>query len=271
MPIARVDTVGICYEEAGRGRSLVLVHGFALSADVWEFQTPALSQRWRVITYDARGHGNSDPPEQPGAYSQSILVEDLHQLLGHLEISRACILGHSMGANVALQFGLTYPELVDGLIICDAGSGSDNPDGWRQASLDLASVVEARGIEAFADAVLLWPAVARYVAQGPEAVQRLRTLLVNQRPRGIAGTLRGVLATRPPIYALAPQPRSFAAPVLIVVGEHDQACLKPSHFMAETLSQAELVVVPGAGHVTPLEDPAAFNAAVERFLERLWG
>jgi pimeloyl-ACP methyl ester carboxylesterase len=271
MPLARVDNVGIRYEEAGRGRPLVLVHGFGVSAKAWEAQIPALSRRWRAITYDARGHGRSDAPEQPGAYSQPILVEDLRRLLGHLEISRACILGHSMGANVALALGLTHPELVDGLIICAAGSGSDNPDGWRQASLDLASLVEDRGIEAFADAVLAWPAVARYVAQGPEAAQRFRALLASQRPEGMAGTLRGVLATRPPIYALGPQLRSFTAPVLVVVGEHDQACLRPSHFMAETFPRAELVVLPGAGHVTPLEDPAAFNAAVERFLERLWG
>jgi pimeloyl-ACP methyl ester carboxylesterase len=197
-------------------------------------------------------------------------VEDLRQLLGHLGIERACVGGLSMGGNIALRFGLMHRELVDGLIICDAGSGSDDPEGWRQRSYGLASLLEDRGIDAFADAALASPPLAQFVKQGPEQVQRLRRILTGHRPEGLIRTLRGEQATRPALYAYEGQLRAFDKPALIVVGDHDQASLKPSAFLADTLPDAELFVMAGAGHVTSLENPEEFNARVEGFLSRVW-
>ncbi len=99
MPIAKVNGVGIYYEEAGRGRPLVWCHGFACGAAMWEPQVAAFASRYRVITYDVRGHGASEVPAAPEAYSQPASVEDLHQLLRHLGIARACVGGLSMGGE----------------------------------------------------------------------------------------------------------------------------------------------------------------------------
>src|SRR5438067_9666506 len=119
MPTVPINGIRISYQEHGRGRPLVLVHGFAGGAKFWEPQVERFSARYRVITYDARGHGASEVPSTDEAYDEAIFVEDLRRLLGHVAIERACVGGLSMGGNVALRFGLTHRDLVDGLIICD--------------------------------------------------------------------------------------------------------------------------------------------------------
>lgn len=196
MPIAKVNGVGTYYEEAGRGRPLVWSHGFACGAAMWEPQVVAFAGRYRVITYDVRGHGASEVPAAPEAYSQPTSVEDLHQLLRHLGIARACVGGLSMGGNIALNFGLAHPEMVDGLIICDTGAGSDDPAGWRSKTTAWAEVLETHGIEAFADVAIADPIYAAYAGQEPEAARRMRSLLTTHRAQGLAHTLREVLPTR---------------------------------------------------------------------------
>ncbi|MBI3455555.1 MAG: alpha/beta fold hydrolase [Candidatus Rokubacteria bacterium] len=270
MPIAKVNGVGIYYEEAGRGRPLCWAHGFACGAAMWEPQVPVFADRYRVITFDARGHGASEVPAAPEAYSQPTAVEDLHQLLRHLGIRQACVGGLSMGGNVALNFGLAHPEMVAGLIIADTGAGSDDPAGWRETVTEWAAILEARGIEAFADVMMAHPFLAPYAAQGPGAARRMRSLVTTHRAQGLAHTLRGVLATRPPIYALESRLKALEVPVLVIVGGLDEPCVKVSRYMAETLPRAELVVIRGVGHMATLEDPTTFNGVVDRFLASLW-
>jgi len=270
MPRVQANGIGIYYEEAGQGRPLVWSHGFACGAKMWEPQVARFSDRYRVITYDVRGHGASDAPESSEAYSQPHSVEDLAGLLDHLGVARACVGGLSMGGNIALNFGLAYPDRVDGLIIADTGAGSDDPDGWRAKTAAWADLLEARGLEAAADVMLADPLFARYAAQGPEAARQTRTLLMSHRSHGLAQTHRGVLPRRPSIYALEDRLKALDVPALVIVGEHDEPCVKVSHYLTDTLPRAELVVIKGVGHLTNLEDPATFNAAVERFLAQLW-
>ncbi len=270
MPIARVNGIGIYYEEHGRGRPLVWSHGFACGAKMWEPQVAAFAGRYRVIVYDVRGHGASEVPPAAEAYSQPTSVEDLSQLLRHLGITGACVGGLSMGGNIALNLSLAHPEIVAGLIIADTGAGSDEPEDWRSKCREWAAILEARGIEAFADVMTADPLLAHYVAQGPEAARHMRSLVTTHRANGLAHTLRGVLATRPTIYALEPRLKALQVPALIIVGEHDEPCVKVSRYMAETLPRAELVEIKGVGHMTNLEDPTSFSVVVERFLARLW-
>ena len=270
MPVARLNGINIYYEDTGRGRPIVWSHGFACGAKMWQPQVERLADRYRVVTYDVRGHGASDSPADPEAYTQPNSVEDLHQLLRHLGILGACVGGLSMGGNIALNLGLTHPEQLAGLIIADTGAGSDDPEGWRAKTADWAALLENEGIEAAADVMLVDPLFARYAAQGPEAARHARSLLTTHRARGLASTLRGVLARRPTIYALEDKLRALDVPTLVIVGEHDEPCVKVSRYLANTLPRAELVVIKGVGHMTNLEDTTTFNAAVERFLAGLW-
>ncbi len=148
MPIARVNGVGLYYEVRGSGPPLVLVHGFACGIRSWDPQVRALAARYRVITYDVRGHGISEAPRDPAAYSQPTSVEDLRALLAHLRIRRAAVGGLSMGGNIALNLALTHPAMVTTLIVADTGAGSDGTAEWHAAALEFAEVLERKGMEA---------------------------------------------------------------------------------------------------------------------------
>ncbi len=266
MPLAPVNGTSLYYEVEGSGSPLVLVHGFACGLRIWDPQVRAFAARRRVVTYDVRGHGLSDAPPDAAAYSQPISVEDLHGLLAHLRIKRAAIGGLSMGGNIALNFALAYPRMVSALIIADTGAGSDGTAEWTAGAHAYATILAQRGMEAFADAAFENPLFARYVAQGPDAARFIRSCLMTHRAHGIAHTAREVLAKRPTIYSLEPELRRLRVPTLLIVGEHDEPCVKVHRFMAETIPGATPVVLRGVGHLTNLEAPAAFNAAVQKFL-----
>jgi len=268
MPIVPVNGIRLYYEAAGSGPPLVLVHGFACGVRSWDPQVRAFSRSRRVITYDVRGPGISEAPENAAAYSQDISVQDLHALLGHLKIRRAAIGGLSMGGNIALNFALAHPEMVSRLIVADTGAGSEQSDDWTAASLGYAETLDTRGMEAFADMACASPLFARYAAGGPTAERFIRSCLMTHRACGLAHTAREVLIKRPTIYTLEPRLRQLRVSTLLIVGEHDEPCLKTHRFMADCIRGATHLVFRGVGHLTNLEAPATFNAAVKRFLSR---
>jgi pimeloyl-ACP methyl ester carboxylesterase len=268
MPIASVNGIRLYYEAAGSGPPLVLVHGFACGVRSWDPQVRTFSRSRRVITYDVRGHGISEAPEDAAAYSQDIAVRDLHALLAHLKIRRAVIGGLSMGGNIALNFALAHPDIVSKLIVADTGAGSDQSGDWTAGSRAYAEALDTRGMEAFADMACASPLFARYVSGGPTAERFMRSCLMTHRARGLAHTAREVLIKRPTIYALEPRLRELRVPTLLIVGKHDESCLKTHRFMADCIRGATHLVFRGVGHLTNLEAPAVFNAAVKRFLSR---
>jgi pimeloyl-ACP methyl ester carboxylesterase len=134
-------------------------------------------------------------------------------------------------------------------------------------SLRGADVLENGGIEAYADWALAHPAFTRFASRGPEEERFIRSCLMTNRAHGIALSTRGVQAKRPPLYALEPQLRRLGMPVLLIVGEHDEACLPVHAFMGRTIPTASHHVLPGAGHLTNLETPEAFNRLVTEFLD----
>ena len=129
-----------------------------------------------------------------------------------------------------------------------------------------AETLDRRGIEAFADLACANPLFGHYLAQGPAAERFIRSCLLVHRAHGIAHTAREVLAKRPTIYALESRLRQLEVPALLVVGEDDGPCVKVHRFMADCLRRSTHIVLRGRGHLTNLEAPAAFNAAIRRFL-----
>jgi pimeloyl-ACP methyl ester carboxylesterase len=270
MPIALVNGVRIYYEESGRGRPLVLSHGFACGLRMWDPQVKGLKDRYRVVTYDARGHGASEAPEDVDAYTQDGVVEDLRQLMVHFGLRGACLGGLSMGGRIALELALAHPELLAGLIVADAGSGSDSPEQFRAGTERRASILEQEGIEAGADAMMIEPTFATYAQQGPEAARNIRGMLTTHRAHGLSNSQRGIMAGRSSIYALEERLKALRVPTLVIVGERDEPCLEPSRFMAKAIPQAKLVVIRGVGHMSNLEDSTTFTSVVEEFLTHLW-
>jgi pimeloyl-ACP methyl ester carboxylesterase len=267
MPIARINGINLYFEDAGSGAPLIWVHGFSCGIRSWDPQVRALSASRRVITYDVRGFGITEAPDEPSAYSQPIAVADLAGLLDHLRIERTALGGLSMGGNIALNFSLENRERVSALVIADTGAGSDNTADWVAGAHRYADAAERGGVEAFADLACANPLFASYIHQGPDRERFIRSCLMTHRARGIMHTAREVLAKRPTIYSLEQKLRELRIPTLLIVGEHDAPCVKVHEFMARTIPGARSVVLPGVGHLSNLEAPDVFNSHVVRFLD----
>ena len=146
MPTFSANGVEIYYEVTGQGYPLIWSHEFGGSYDSWEAQVKFFSRRYQVITYAARGWPPSDVPEDPTAYTQDIVVNDLYLLMRHLNISEAHIGGLSMGGSVALNFGIAHPEMAKSLIVASAGSGSTNRDTFLSPGQSMADRLLSEGL-----------------------------------------------------------------------------------------------------------------------------
>jgi len=195
------------------------------------------------------------------------MVDDLCGLMDHLRLATAAVGGLSMGGNIALNFALAHPERVSALILADTGAGSDDPARMLTRSLQGADLPENGGIEAYADWAITHPAFTRFASRGPEEERFIRSCLMTNRAHGIPISTRGVQAKRPSIYALEPELRKLQMPVLLIVGEHDDACVPVHAFMSRTIPNAAHHVFPSVGHLTNLEAPEAFNRLVAEFLD----
>jgi pimeloyl-ACP methyl ester carboxylesterase len=265
MPRAKVNGVELEYAEFGEGFPLVWCHEFAGSMESWLPQVHYLARRYRVITYNARGYPPSEVPVDPAAYSQDIAVEDLHGLLRHLGIERAYVGGLSMGGATALHFGIRHPEMARALIIAAAGSGSTNPEQFRQGCMNLADRLEREGTAAFGD-YARGPSRLQLQRKDPAGYQEFCDLLFAHSPAGSAHTMRGVQAGRPPIFAWEKEMQALGVPALVLVGDEDAACIEPALFMKRHIPACGLAVLPQSGHGINLEEPALFNALVSEFL-----
>jgi pimeloyl-ACP methyl ester carboxylesterase len=265
MPSARVNGIEIYYEETGSGTPLVFSHEFAGSHESWEAQVRFFGRRYRVVTYNHRGYPPSTVPDDPAAYSEEHLVADLLGLLDYLGIERAHIAGLSMGGAVALKFGIAHPERCLGVAVAGAGSGADNHEEWVRTGEAI-----ARGFEQD------WERVVAEYGRGPTRVQLLKkdprgwrefaALFQQHSPRGSANTFRGVQLKRRTIYEVEDDLRRMQPPVLIMVGDEDDPCLRPALFMKQRIPNAGLVVFPKSGHGINIEEPELFNRHLLDFL-----
>jgi pimeloyl-ACP methyl ester carboxylesterase len=267
MPLAPLENVRLYYEVHGHGPPLILAHGHACGVRSWDPQLRGLADRYRVVVYDARGHGLSEAPEEASAYSQQHMVDDVCELMDHLGLDKAAVGGLSMGGNVVLHFAFAHPERVSALILADTGAGSDDTARMLARSLQGGDVLDRGGLEAYADWALVHPAFARFVSRGAEEERFIHSCLMTNRAHGIALSTRGVQAKRASIYSLEPQLRRLDIPVLLIVGEYDEACVPVHAFMGRSLPNAAHHVLPGAGHLTNLEVPEAFNRLACEFLD----
>jgi len=260
----RVADIELAYRERGGGRTLLLVHGFPLDHRMWQAQLDDLSDACRVIAPDLRGFGESGPAGETLTMEQ--LADDLAGLLDALQISEPVVLcGLSMGGYVAWQFVRRYRERLAGLILCDTRAVGDTAEA-RANRLKMADEVQQRGTKFVAEAMLpklFSPHTAEHV---PEALEYADETILATDARTIAAAQRG-MAARPDVTAELP---SYDVPALVVVGQYDEISpVAEMRTIADALPNAELVVVPDAGHMAPLENPSAVHSAIRGFFARL--
>lgn len=242
------DGVRIRYTVQGSGPPVVLIHGLAVSAELnWGRVRPELAREFRVIALDLRGHGKSEKPHDPAAYGLHF-VRDVVNLLDHMEIERAHVVGYSMGGGIVLKLLTTHPERVRSAVVGGAGWGP--PNAQRQEfRRRLAGVMDAVADTggSVGHPLLAGLGVPDTTAIGPEEWMALDA----NDPAALAAVLRGA----PGLAVSEEELKASAVPTLVVVGALDRA--RPAaQALAAVKPQAELRVLPGDGHLTAVLDPA---------------
>jgi 3-oxoadipate enol-lactonase len=255
MPRVKVNGIDLHYVEAGTGDPLLMIMGFGGDHLAWAFQVPALSTRYRVITFDNRGAGQSTVPDAP--YSTRLMAEDAVGLLDALGVERAHVLGVSMGGMIAQEVALTHPRRVRSLQLhCTYA----RPDAYMLALMDRWRAIREKATpEDWLRTVALWLFSPHTYRERPEFVEMvIQTGLANPNPFTDTGFLRQGDAVRGH-DALERLP-TLRCPTLVSVAEDD--ILVPPRFsraLASRIPGAELHVIPAAGHGYFLERPDTFN------------
>jgi pimeloyl-ACP methyl ester carboxylesterase len=258
-PVVSVDGVKLYCEERGVGPAVVFVHEYAGSCRSFDMQVEAFRAGHRCVAFNARGYPPSDVPASVGSYSQYHALADIGAVLDGLGIEKAHLVGVSMGAASTLQFALKAPGRVLSATLVGIGSGSDDPAVFRQNSEANAKQIEAGGMPAFAEQMSRNPNRIRMMEKNQAEFRRSLEELSKMSPVGHANTMRGVQARRPPLYVHEKRLASLQVRTLVVVGDEDAGCRKPSEFLERVLPDARLVVVPRTGHAVNQEEPAEFN------------
>jgi 3-oxoadipate enol-lactonase len=264
MPTTDVNGATIHYDQAGERNAdvLVLLHGFAVDSGMWAAQVDALSTRWRVVAVDYRGCGRSGPA---GPFSIEQLAEDVHALAGRLGLGRVVLAGLSMGGYVALAYARRYGAALRGLILVDTKAAADTAEAREQRD-KMIRLVERHGTEPVADAMIERLVSPETAAARPAVVRELRRMMEAAPPAGVVQSLAAMRDRADQTAFLS----SIAVPTLIVVGEKDVITpVDVARGMAEKIPGAEVVVVPGVGHMSPMEAPGEVNAAMGAFLSRI--
>ncbi len=263
--IVRPDGVTVAYEDVGSGPLVVLTHGFTVTLRMWDPTVAALvAAGYRVVTWDVRGHGATGGPADDAAYTIDHVVADLAALLdevaGSGDDAEPVVLGGlSFGGYLALAAwgDPAIRRRIRALVLADTGPGFRNAEAreqWNETARKQAAAIERKGLAA----LTANPAAGSDVIHGQLGLDRHADL------GALARAVRGFL-TQHDSRGMDALP-TIDVPTLIVVGEHDTPFLRASDVMAERIAGARKVVIPGAGHVANLDQPAAFDAAVLDFL-----
>jgi len=265
MPKVKVGDISFYYETHGVGHPLVLIRGLGSNADHWYSQIPALSSSFRVVSYDNRGIGRSDKPNEP--FTISMMAEDTAGIMDGLGIPKAHIMGLSMGGMVAQEFALRFPHRVRGLVLACTHCGG-------KKAVPASGEIQALFSEFITTA-------------SPEAAQKAGKCLFAEHTLSKASEIvreyQEISARFPAEAKVLLQQfeaikghdawsrlQDIQAPTLVITGAEDLLIVpENSKILAEKISEAQLCIIPGGGHQFLVEQAQAANEAILAFLEGL--
>lgn len=253
----------LAYDVSGDGPTLCLLHAFPFHRGMWRPQVETLRRSWRVVTFDARGFGES--PRGDGLLTMERIADDAVALLDHLAEDQAVFAGLSMGGYAAFALHRRHRDRVRALVLADTRAEADTDEG-RAGRAALSERVRRDGAEPAVDAMLPLLLGSHTRSSNPELVETVRAMMLAAPAGGITDALAGLGVRADSTLTL----REIRCPALVVVGEEDELTPMAS---AETIRQgiagSRLAIIPKAGHLSNLENPEAFNAAVSGFLTSL--
>jgi len=259
MPEVNINGQTISYTERGRGLPLVLVHGFPLDNRIWESQVANLSDKYRVIAPDLPGFGKSQPPRP---FTMESLADALHAFLTQIKALPCALAGLSMGGYMSFAYERKYPIDLKALILVDTKAEADTPDG-KAGRNKMIETVRTSGSPAIAAAMLPKMLSPQTLQSRPQLVQQVKSIMESCPPQTIEYAL-AAMRDRNDYRDCCP---SVALPTLILVGDAD--VITPpavAESMHKDIPHSKLVIIKGAGHLSPMEQPEQVNQAIRQFL-----
>jgi pimeloyl-ACP methyl ester carboxylesterase len=257
MPTLQTEDLELYYEVTGQGDPMLLIHGLGSSTRDWELQVPVFAQRYRVMTFDARGHGQSGRP--PGPYSVPQFARDTQALMRALDVAPAHVVGISMGGMIAFQLALDAPELVRSLVIVNAGPElvirtlGQRLNLWQRHLVALLLGMRKMG-----------EILGQRMFPKPEQ-EALRHMFVERwaenDPRAWRTAMQAMVG-----WSVAHRLDEIRCPVLVVTADQDYTPVSAKEAYVARIPQAELVVIEDSRHATPVEKPERFNEVALAFL-----
>ena len=253
--------IQINYTVQGEGPWVVLSHSLACDSRMWENEIKALSKRYKVVGLDTRGHGGSDAPDGP--YTLDMLAADTKGVFDALGIKNPHWIGLSMGGIIAQVVELNYPGTFKSMVLADTTSGY--PAAAVGMWADRVKLVREKGVGAIVQGTLERWFTEPYRKAHPEVIDKVGSWIAATPANGFCGCGAAL-----PTLAATPRLGEIKTPTLVICGEQDMGT-PPA--MAQTLhagiAGSELVMIPNAAHLSNMEQPAAFLAAVEKFYARI--
>ena len=247
----KINGVAVYRQGNPTGKPVVFIHAFPLTHAMWDGQIEFLSKAYSTVSYDVRGHGDSEVGD--GQYTLELFVDDLFAILDCLNVKDAVLCGLSMGGYIALRAVEREPKRFSGLVLCDTKSASDGNEAKIKRALSLRAIKE-KGIESFADGFIPQVLSPKTLQTKPQIAKSARELLLKNSVTGVCGALLALAARTDTTEALA----KMNLPTLILVGQEDKVTpLAAAESMSKALPRATLQVIPEAAHLANLENPKA--------------
>ncbi len=242
---------------------IVFIHGFPFSAEMWKGQTQMLQdnkKNLRIITYDLRGHGQSDVGD--GQYTIELFVDDLIGLLDYLKITKTILCGFSMGGYITLRAIERNPDRFNALVLCDTMSAADSNESKVRRANSI-NQIKKEGVERFAEGFLKAVFAPQTFDTKPDIIDEIRRVILSNSPLGICGALLAMAGRTDTTESLS----RISVPTLILVGKHD-AVTPPSasKSMHDKIPNSILHLIDNAAHMSNLENPNVFNEHLTKFL-----
>jgi 3-oxoadipate enol-lactonase len=242
------------------GIAVIFIHGFPFSSEMWKEQASALAASFRVITYDIRGHGKSDAGD--GQYSIDLFADDLLALIDLTGLEKVVLCGLSMGGYIALRAMEKFPERIAGLILCDTQSKADGNEA-KIKRFETIKLVRTEGVEKFAGEFVKKIFAPSSLENKIPGVEMISNIIKSNSVNGICGTLLALAARTDTSESL----KNIKVPALIITGKEDKITTPAeAEFMHQQITGSELQLLPGAAHLSNLENQNGFNEALAKFL-----
>jgi 3-oxoadipate enol-lactonase len=252
----------MAYEDQGSGDPIVLLHGLCGSSEYWDKAIPLLSAHYRVIAPDLRGHGQTGVSDEP--YMMALMANDIAELLEKLDISKALLLGHSLGGYVSLAFAEKHPDKLNGFGLIHSSGFPDDEKGKANRTKAIEGIDE-HGIAPFIAGLnpkLFAPA---HLETMKETVEKIRLIGIATSPVGAVNVLRGMRDREDRNQVIA----DAQVPVLLLAGEADQI-IPPDKTFAIHGPHVTQVKLADTGHMSMQEQPAALVTEILSFAKRIY-